>query len=308
MSLHQGCDYDCEHLTLDLVPAFLRNDDLSDWILTLQTQDPNAYSHALERWRATASRAWLAVALIKAVKTSPNITRLMRDARTVASDAPEFPTVAHELIRLQISLGNRDAARSLLDQIISTSFDLLPVSARNEFLEQRTLLAKSMTEFLKFSQRKPVAFNDYGRIGKLADLFQLAKASWNSRYSDQTKEEYEKDTERTYRDLLPWDERFVFDEETADILNWHFPLAALVDAAHDQTLPDYLQRQLILAAWTRAILFERHELANQITSDIESCSRNDAGVEALPGGANTCRKETRGTSCSFEISESLAFC
>ena len=64
----------------------------------------------------------------------------------------------HELIRLQISLGNKDAARSLLDQIISSSFDLLPVSARNEFLEQRTLLAKSMTEFLKFSQRKPVGF------------------------------------------------------------------------------------------------------------------------------------------------------
>ena len=94
------------------------------------------------------------------------------------------------------------------------------------------------------------------------------KASWNSRYSDQTKEEYEKDTEATYRNLLPWDERFAFDEETADILNWHFPLEALVDAARDRALPDYLQRQLILAAWTRAILFERHELANQITSDV----------------------------------------
>jgi hypothetical protein len=267
-SLHEGCDHDCEHLTLDLVPAFLRNDDLSDWILTLQTQDPTAYSHALARWRATESRAWLAVALIKAVKTSPHVTRLMRAAQTVAADAPEFPTVAHELVRLQISLGNKDAARSLVDQIIAGSFDLLPISARNEFLAQRTLLAKSMTEFLKYSQRKPVAFYDYGRIGTLAELLQQSKASWDSRYSDQTKEEYEKDTEATYRDLLAWDERFAFDEETADTLNWHFPLAALVDAARDQALPDYLQRQLILAAWTRAILFERHELASQITPDV----------------------------------------
>ena len=268
LTLHEGCAYGCERLTLDLVPAFLRNDDLSDWMLTLQTQDPNAYGHALERWRATESRAWLAVALIKAVKTSPDITRLMRDARTVAVDAPEFPTVAHELVRLQISLGNMDAARSLVDQIIAGSFDLLPVSARNEFLAQRTLLAKSMTEFLKFSQRQPVAFYDYGRVGTLADLLQRSKASWDAEYSDQTKEEYETQIENTYRDLLPWDERSAFDEETADILNWHFPLEALVLAARDQALPDYLQRPLILAAWTRAILFDRHELASQINNDV----------------------------------------
>jgi hypothetical protein len=267
-SVHEGCNYDCEHLTLDLVPAFLRNDDLSDWILTLQTEDPNAYSHAFERWRATESGAWLAVALIKAAKTSPHVTRLMREAQRVGADAPEFPTVAHELVRLQISLGDKDSARSLVDQVISRSFDLLSGSARNEFLEQRTLLAKSMTEFLKFSQRKPVAFNDYGRIGTLADLLQQSKASWDAQYSDQTKEEYEKQIENTYRNLLPWDERFAFDEESADILNWDFPSAALVDAARDQALPDYLQRQLILAAWTRAILFERHDLASQITPDL----------------------------------------
>jgi hypothetical protein len=268
LSKHEGCDYNCDHLSLDLVPAYLRNDDLSDWILTLQTEDPGAYSHALTRWRATESRAWLAVALIKALKTSPDVTRLVRAAQAVAADAPEFPTVAHEIVRLQISLGNKDAARSLVDQVISGSFHLLPVSARNEFLEQRTLLAKSMTEFLKYSQRKPAAFNDYGRIGTLAELLKRAKASWDSQYADQTKEEYEKDTEATYQKVLAWDERFAFDEETADILNWHFPLEALVDATRDQALPDYLQRQLILAAWTRAILFDRHELASQITADV----------------------------------------
>ena len=57
--MHEGCDYDCEHLTLDLVPAFLRNDDLSDWILTLQTEDPKAYSHALsDGARPNPARGW----------------------------------------------------------------------------------------------------------------------------------------------------------------------------------------------------------------------------------------------------------
>jgi hypothetical protein len=270
LSLHEGgCNwYDCERLSLNLAPNVLRGDDLGDWIFTLQTEDPNAYGHALHRWRDTDSRAWLAVALIKAAKGSPGVNTLMRDAQAVSRDAPEFPTVAHELIRLLMDLGNKDAARHLADQVISESFAMLPVSARNEFLEQRAALARSLTEFLKYSQQKPVVFTEYGRLGSLADLLQIEKASWDPEYTERTKDDYEAATEETYKELLPWDERFAFDEKTADLLNWHFPLEALVEAARDPALPPYLQRQLSLAAWTRAVLFRRHEFANQITADV----------------------------------------
>ncbi|PYS79618.1 MAG: hypothetical protein DMF70_12685, partial [Acidobacteria bacterium] len=268
VSPYEGCYYSCEHLTFDLVPDYLRNNDLSDWIVTLQTADPGAYAHALARWHDTDSRAWLITALIKAKRSSPNILALMRDAEVVARDAPEFPTIAHELVRLRIAFGKKEAARNLIDEAISQPSDRLPVSAMNQFLEQRAHIAETPAEFLKYSQRKPAAFYDYGRYGSLKDLLKIGKGSWDPDYSDQTKEEYEQEIESRYKDLLPWDDRFILDDETVEILNWHFPLQSLVDAARDRAVPSYLQRQMILAAWTRAILLQRDELALRIAPEV----------------------------------------
>jgi len=267
---YEGCYDNCERLTFDLVPDYLRGDDLTDWILTLQTTDAGAYRHALERWQATESRAWLVAALIKAEKSSPNVAALMKDAEKVARDTPEFPSVAYHLVRLQLDFGNSPPARKLIDEVITTSADSLPVSARNQFLEQRAHLATDVSQFLKYSQRTPVAFYDPedGRFGSLRELLQIAKASWSEEYGSETKDEYEKGMEDLYKDRLPWDERAIFDNETVDILNWHFSLQSLIDAAHDPSLPDYLRRQFILAAWTRAILFHRHELAIQVTPEV----------------------------------------
>jgi hypothetical protein len=267
---YEGCYYNCEHLTFDLMPDYLRSDDLTDWILTLQTTDAGAYRHALERWHNTESRAWLVVALTKAEKSSANIARLMSDAEKVARDAPEFPSVAYQLVRLQIAAGQKDPARNLIDEVLSTSSDSLPISARNQFLELRAQLAGDVRQFLKYSQRTPVAFYDAeaGRFGTLRELLQIAKASWNEEYAGETKEEYEQGMEDLYKDRLPWDGRTLFDDEAVDILNWHFSLQSLIEAAHDQSLPAHLRRQLMLAAWTRAILFHSSELAIQIAPEV----------------------------------------
>lgn len=268
MADHEGC-YDCGKLTLDLIPEHLRADDLTDWILTLQTSDPGSYAHALKRWRDTGSRAWLVTALVKATRTSPGRDRLMREAANVRRDAPEFPTVSHELARLEIALGQTETARKLIDDVLTNAGDTLPLSARNQFIQQRQSVAQDLSDFLRYSQRKPVAFynNETGRYGTLLEQFRFAKAAWSSEYSGESKEEYERGIEAEYKDLLPWDERAIFAEETVDIFNWHFPLQALADAAHDQAVPAYLQRQLILAAWTRAILLHRDDLAMRLTPE-----------------------------------------
>ena len=62
---YEGCSGRCNELTLALLPAFLRSDDLTDWIMTFQSNDPKAYSHSVSRWRQTHSTAWLSIALTK---------------------------------------------------------------------------------------------------------------------------------------------------------------------------------------------------------------------------------------------------
>src|SRR6185503_2864127 len=71
-----------------------------------------------------------------------------------------------------------------------------------------------------------------------------------------------------FRDTLAWDDRVILDDRTVEILNWHFPVQVLRDAGRDAALPDYLRRQVMLAAWTRAVLLKKDDLAEEVTADI----------------------------------------
>lgn len=267
LTRHEGCYEGCDRLTLNLLPEFLR-DDLSDWIFTVRSRDPESYGHALAKWRDSGSPAWLIVALSKAERNSSRVEQLMREAENLDRSSPAFPTAAHNLIRLKIAFGRKAEARKLLDEIIHRDLEGLPVSARNQFLEQRMQLSENVRDFLRFSRRKAAAFYDDGALGKLSDLLRIAKGFWEPRYYSQTKEEYEQQLEETYASLLPWDDRSIFDDATVDILNWHFPMETLRQAARDPALPDYQRRQLVLAIWTRAILLREDEVASAIAPDV----------------------------------------
>lgn len=255
-----------EKLNPDLVPAFLRADELTDWIFTLQSDEETAYAHAFAKWRATDSSAWLVAALTKTKPNSRGVERLLRAAQTVNRDAPAFPSVAFQVLRLQLALGRKAEARKLLDDIISWQSGILPGSAQNQFLELRMGLAVSLSEFLRFAPRRPVTFYEEGRFASLADLLGIAKASWSD-YAD-NKEEYEEGVDERFRELLPWNDRLIFDENTVEIFNWHFPLTALQEAAGDPALPDYLRGRVTLAVWTRAILLKNDAVAQQVAPDV----------------------------------------
>jgi len=268
-SQYEGCNYaDCTKLTFDLIPAFLRSDELSDWILSFQTEDPRAYRRALAKWHKTDSHAWLVAALVKADKSSLGLPEIMRAGEKVSRDEPAYATVAYHLIRLKMDLGNKVEARKLLDEILTSQSGLLPGSAQNQFLELRTQLARGLNEFLKSAQRKPIAFYEEGNLGKLSDMLEKEKQFWSPEYSEKPREQYEREVEEQYRDLLPWDNRFEFDDKTLEIFNWHFPLQTLAEAARNPIVPDYLQRTLVLAVWTRAILLNNDEVALAIAPEV----------------------------------------
>jgi hypothetical protein len=268
LSQYEGCRWECGKLSPDLVPEFFRATDLTDWIVTLQMPDAASYHHALAKWHDTDSHAWLVVALTKADQSAPRLADLMRAAEKIARDDPAYPTATYHLIRLKVATGKPDEARKLLDEILSAPAELLPISAQNLFIEQRMSLAKDLNEFLKSSERKPIAFYSENGLGKLIELREKDKQWWNAEYSRQTKEEFEREIDENYKDLLPWDDRMAFDTNTTEIFNWHFPLQRLTEAARNRDLPDYLQRSLALAAWTRAVLLNKDEAAVSIAPEV----------------------------------------
>ncbi|HEX6731222.1 MAG TPA: hypothetical protein VF074_14455, partial [Pyrinomonadaceae bacterium] len=257
---YDGCSYNCNDLSLDWLPSFLKADDLSDWIFTFQSNDPRALGHAFERWREEQSPAWLVAALAKADKTSPSLKRLLSQAEKIQPDTPMFTTVAYHRIRLYLELAQRSEARRLLDEIIATRFELLPGSAQNQLLEMRLDLAANLNEFLKVSVRIPVAYYEHGVIGRIADILNV-----DSRMKD---EEIDAETRERIEKLLAWEKRALFDSHTAEVFNWHFSAAQLLEVAHDPALPAYLRDSVLLSVWTRAVLLRDHELARKSAVEI----------------------------------------
>ena len=264
---YEGDYYGTTQIALDLVPEFLRADDLSDWIFTLQANDPRAYRHALSKWRQNDSPAWLVTSLVKAETSSPRLREIMRAAEKVTPAEAAYATVVYHLVRLRTEMGDHNEARRLLNQVMSQTA-MLPVSAQNQFLEKQMLLAGGMNDFLKSAQRKPVAFSKYGVVAKIHKLYEIEKGRWDPEYMSQTKEQFEQEIENEYSDLLAWDDRVTFDEPTTDILNWHFPVQLLVEASRNPNVPDYLKRSLLLAAWTRSILLNEDKLALEIAPEV----------------------------------------
>ena len=288
---YEGNYSDNKHPTLDLLPEFLRADDLSDWILTLQTDDPRAYRHAVAKWRQTDSPAWMLSALIKAEKSSPRLRELMRACEKITHTDAGYATAVYHLVRLKVALGRLDEARKLLDEVTEWQSEF-PVSAQNRLQQQRTQLATGLNEFLKSAQRRPVAFHKYG-VGKISDLLAVEKEFWNPEFHQQTKEEYEQQLEDEYQELLPWDDRVAFDNDTVEIFNWHFSLQLLLDAARNRNIPEYLKRSFILAAWTRAILLKNDRLAFEIAPEVLEVAPEMSAVFGPYMKAQTVRQRHR---------------
>ncbi len=261
--------YGDEELTTGAVPDFLRREDLTDWVLSFQIDDDQAYTHALSRWQEMKSPAWLLAALTKAKKDSPGIQRLIGEGQKMPRSMAAYPTVAYHIARLEIDLGKRDEARMLLDEISNSSFSMLPVSSQNLFLELRLGVARTLGEFLTFAGRKPVTFSNGGSsYGNLRDFLEQEKSYWNPEYDKQTREEFIRDTEERYRDLLPLDGRVLFDERTADIFNRHFPVDLLAQAAVAPELPDHMRGPLAELVWTRSVLLERRDLIPKASAEV----------------------------------------
>src|SRR5437016_3021361 len=295
---HEGCyswfDGECERLKLDQLPNYLSADDLTDWIFTVQASDRSAYEHALTKWRETQTPTWLVAALIRAQKTSPRIERVIQEAQQIDPHSIAFPTIAYHLIRLKTDQGKSLEARKMLDQILAPQFAQLPVSTHNQFLEQRMRLADNVNDFLKFAQRRSVVFSDgEGALGTMTELLRIAKARWDPKYYGEDKAEYEQRTELEFQELLPWDDRVILDNGTIEILNWHFPLVDLEQAARNPVLPEYLRRRFVLAVWTRAIVLQNREVANRIAPEVPRLAPQMQTVFALYLNAQTEKEKDR---------------
>jgi len=216
----------------------VRSDELSDWLLTFQSESAEASTHSLERWEKTNSLPWLVVALAKADAHQPKLDALLSAAERIDHNSPAFPSIAYHTVRLLMeSRRNRDALR-MLDAILANDRSRLPASAINLFLGQRMLLAETLEEFLKSAQRAPTGFSDDSDGRELP--------------------EDEKETTETTRGS-----KLFFDADATNTLNTLAPIDVLTQAAFSKTLAINLRRDVARAAFMRAALLDDRESAGR---------------------------------------------
>ncbi len=264
-----GYSYDTG-LTTDAFPEFMRADDMTDWIATFQVKDDLAYRRALAKYKEIGSNAWLIAALAKETKESPDVEKLIGDGLKVDRSSPAYSTAVYHSARLMVELGRDAEAGKLLDEIIASGIREYPVSAQNSLVELRFRVSKTLDEFIRFSVRKPVTFNNSGyEYGSLRSFYETEKGYWNKEYNKESQEEYLRNLEQDYAEILPWDDRSIFDDRTVDVFNRHFPLDLLAAAALSKELPEHLRPEMIITVWTRAVLLGRSDIANRFAAEGE---------------------------------------
>ena len=211
----------------------LKGTDMTDWIRTFQQSGDSAFEHSFERWLETKSLPWLVAAIAKVNANNKAATDLFTAAGKIAQDSPAYLTLTFHRLRLLEQSGTRDAARQQLDQLLAQRGSALSYSARNQFVALRMRLATNLEDFLKFAPRFSNDAEVYPNAPEGAAIPASPRASH-------------------------------FDSDASVVFTEKLPLRLLVDAAKSSTLPKPLRRDVVIAAWTRAILLDRDATAREL--------------------------------------------
>lgn len=244
---HLEGDEQGHHQEKKLAPKVLHDDELTDWIVTLQSDDADALNHAVAKWRATSSAPWLIAALAKVDPQNPEATALQQAAGTIPAFSPAFPSASFYSIRLYIAAGRSAEGRAKLDELLHKHRAAFNASALNLLLQQGMMVSNSLDEFLTFAQRVPAGF------------------SW-----DEDGRQLPAEGDELGADAARIKGRTLFDSDAAQILNRHLPLALLKDAALNNRLPEHLRRDITQATWLRAVLLNNQTTATALVPTLKS--------------------------------------
>ncbi len=237
------------------LPAFLKADDLTDWLFTFQTKSTEAYLHSLKRYRETNSDAWLISALTKAQPSYAGIPKLLEAAANVSVSSPAHQSVAYHHARILLEQGKQAEAKKVIDDAMQFE-DRLPISTKNSFADLRRQVAETLDDFLTSSMRKPYAWDFSGSISDVDTIIAREKTYFDPEYNKEGREAYYKEIENRYKDERMWQDRVLLDSAAIDLMNRSFPLPLLKTVEKSQALPDYLRLKFAIAIWMRAWLLD----------------------------------------------------
>lgn len=252
---YEGGYYTEDELNINALPAFLRAEDLTDWLYTFQTKTPEAYLYSLKKFTESSSDLWLMTAISKAETNYSGIPRLLEAANNISRTSPGYNTIAYHQARLLLDLNKSDEAKKIIDDSLQFE-DQLPISTKNSFIDLRRRVAENLDDLITNSLRKPYAWNFNGNFNNVDDMIAREKTFFDPEYNKEGREAFEKEVEDRYKDERLWQDRAMLDSAAIDLMNRSFPQNLLRQVEQSPALPDYLRPKFAIAIWTRAWLLD----------------------------------------------------
>jgi hypothetical protein len=248
---YEGRYWGDEPLSPALVPEILARSEMTDWILNYQMKSPESYQYAIRRFRSSGGEHWLASAISKAERSSPELQRVIEAAENANRTSAAYTTIAYHASRLYLDLGRDTDAGRIIDGMLASG-DLLNASARNSFLELKLRTSDTMDDFLRYSMRTAFNFDFSGTTGTIEEIIAEQKSFFDPEYDKEGREAFDAKIEQQYGKYRLHENRQLMDDRTIETLNHHFSTTLLLDAIGSQYLSDSLRERLAIAAWTRA--------------------------------------------------------
>ncbi len=224
------------------------NGGLADWIKAANSvaeSNANAQdsSSALNQWKRSKNLPWLIAALFSIHADNADLPQIISAAERIPPDSPAYLTVRYYLARLNIAGGKTVEARVELDRLLSDANLDLTTGERNLLISERQKVARDFADFLKFATEPSLAI-DSGMDEPFAPPEQPAAADKNA--------------------------PGYFDAYVAKIFDQRMPLSMIQQAANSTQLPFLMRRELVHAAWTRAVLLDDHKSGMGLQELIQS--------------------------------------
>jgi hypothetical protein len=216
--------------------ARYRQDELTDWIITMQWETPGAKIHASDQWKKQKSLPWLVAALTKASGTDPLISQLLAGASEVRPTSSGYMTVSYHSVRLLREAGLTGEARKKLEEVVAHRPNMT-ASMRNLLRTEQMLLATSLAELVPHLGGIPASIDENEDV-PTCDKFDCDPTFFAKQTGGKGS-------------LLPQ-----FDDGSARTLNSVVPVALLVKIAESNELPKNLKRRMAPAVWARAALLD----------------------------------------------------
>jgi hypothetical protein len=209
-----------------------RGSPLLEWIDAWREQRGDA----LQQWQTTHANPWLVLALAKTTGSEATAPQLLAAAEKAQPGTPGYETIFYHRVRLLTEMKRRDEARALTDAALPAAIRQGPNSYSNALLGERMALARSFGEFLRFAPRmiliaEPGAKPAWDCTGHPAWLDLVGHCPTSQAAS-------------------------AFGDDAVQVLNRQIPLKLLVEAAQSHELPQRLETDVALAAWTRAVVLK----------------------------------------------------